>query len=60
VRAIVARVPATKEPIAAVASAAPPRPDFAIANPSSDVATDADSPGVFSRIAAVEPPYIPP
>ena len=53
-------VPATKEPIAAVASAGPPRPRLAISKPSMAVATDADSPGVLSRIDVVEPPYIPP
>jgi hypothetical protein len=53
-------VPATNEPIAAAASAAPARPFFAILKPSSVVAIDPDSPGVFSRIAVVEPPYMPP
>ena len=51
---------ATKDPIAAVASAGPPRPLRAIWLPSSAVTTDAASPGVFSRIAVVEPPYMPP
>ena len=50
---------ATNEPIAAVASAGPPRPARAILLPSSAVTTDALSPGVFSRIAVVEPPYMP-
>ena len=53
-------VPATNEPIAAVASAAPPRPRLAIWKPSIVVTTEADSPGVLSRIEVVEPPYIPP
>jgi hypothetical protein len=53
-------VPATNEPMAAVASAAPPRPLLAIAKPSMVVATEADSPGVLSRMEVVEPPYIPP
>ena len=53
-------VPATNEPIAAVASAARARPRRAIWKPSIAVATDADSPGVLSRIEVVEPPYIPP
>ena len=53
-------VPATKEPIAAVARAAAPRPERAILLPSSAVMIDADSPGVFSRIEVVEPPYMPP
>ena len=56
----VARVPATNEPIAAVASAGPPRPALAILLPSSAVAIEALSPGVLIRIAVVEPPYMPP
>jgi hypothetical protein len=53
-------VPATNDPIAAVASAAAPRPARAIALPSTVVITDAASPGVLSRIEVVDPPYIPP
>ncbi len=53
-------VPATNEPIAAVASAAAPRPARAILLPSMAVMTDPDSPGVFRRIDVVEPPYIAP
>ena len=53
-------VPATNEPIAAVASAAAPRPFFAILLPSSAVMIELDSPGVFSRIDVVDPPYMPP
>ena len=53
-------VPATKEPIAAVASAAPPRPERAILLPSSAVTMVALSPGVLSRIEVVEPPYMAP
>src|SRR5688572_17500368 len=60
VTTIVAIVPATNEPSAAVASAAPARPRFAIMLPSSVVAIDADSPGELSRIDVVEPPYIAP
>ena len=60
VSAAVARVPATNEPMAAVASAAPARPARAIAWPSSAVITDALSPGAFNRIAVVDPPYMPP
>jgi hypothetical protein len=52
--------PATKEPMAAVASACAARPDLAIWLPSRAVTTDADSPGVFSRIDVVDPPYMPP
>ena len=60
VTSTVAMVPATNEPIAAVARAAPARPFLAILLPSMAVMTDADSPGVLSRIEVVEPPYIPP
>ena len=52
--------PATKEPIAAVASAWAARPRFAIWWPSMAVMTDELSPGVLSRIDVVDPPYIPP
>ena len=53
-------VPATNEPMALVASAGPARPVFAMRLPSSAVAIDADSPGVFSRMVVVEPPNIAP
>ena len=53
-------VPATNDPIAAVANAARPRPRLAISKPSMAVATEDDSPGVFKRIDVVDPPYIPP
>ena len=53
-------VPATKEPMAAVASAWAARPDLAIRLPSMAVTTEEDSPGVFSRMEVVEPPYMPP
>ncbi len=53
-------VPATNEPIAAVASAAAPRPALAILLPSSAVTIEDDSPGVLSRMEVVEPPYMPP
>ena len=59
-RPSVAISPATNEPIAAVASAGPPRPLRAILLPSSAVTIEALSPGVLSRIEVVEPPYIPP
>ena len=59
-RQMVAIVPATKEPIAAVASAGPPRPARAILLPSSAVTIEALSPGVLRRIDVVEPPYMPP
>ena len=53
-------VPATNEPSAAVASACGALPRRAIWLPSSAVMIEALSPGVLSRIAVVEPPYIPP
>lgn len=52
--------PATNDPMAAVASACAARPALAILLPSIAVITDEDSPGVFSRIDVVEPPYMPP
>jgi fructoselysine-6-P-deglycase FrlB-like protein len=51
---------ATNDPMAAVARAARACPRLAISWPSIAVATEADSPGVFSRIEVVEPPYMPP
>ena len=60
VSASVAIVPATKEPMAAVASAWAPRPLRAIMLPSMAVTIEPDSPGVFKRIEVVEPPYIAP
>ena len=57
---IVPMVPAMKDPMAAVARACEALPALAIRLPSSAVITDADSPGVLSRIAVVEPPYMPP
>ena len=56
----VAIVPATNEPIAAVANAGPARPRLAIKLPSIAVTMVADSPGVLSRIEVVEPPNIAP
>ena len=53
-------MPATKEPMAEVASAAPARPERAILLPSSAVTMVALSPGVLSRIEVVEPPYMAP
>ena len=53
-------VPATNEPMAAVAKAWAARPALAILLPSIAVITDDDSPGVFNRIEVVEPPYMPP
>ena len=56
----VAMVPATKEPMAAVARAGPPLPLRAILLPSSAVTIEALSPGVLSRMEVVEPPYMAP
>ena len=56
----VAMVPATNDPIAAVAKAWAARPARAILLPSMAVITDDASPGVLSRIEVVEPPYMPP
>ncbi len=57
----VAMVPATKEPMAAVASgSAPALPLLAILLPSMAVTMLAVSPGVLSRIEVVEPPYMAP
>ena len=53
-------MPATNEPIAAVARAAPARPFRAILLPSNAVITEPLSPGVLSKIEVVEPPYIAP
>ena len=57
---MVASVPATNDPIAAVARAAAPRPRRAMRLPSSAVMIAPLSPGVFSRIDVVDPPYIAP
>jgi hypothetical protein len=59
-KASVASVPATNEPIAAVASAEAPRPRRAMRLPSTAVMIELLSPGVLSRMAVVEPPYMPP
>ena len=52
--------PAKNEPIAAIASAGPARPWRAIWWPSSVVTTEDASPGMFTRIDVVEPPYCAP
>src|SRR3546814_16021036 len=51
-------VPAINEPIAAVASAAAPRPARAILLPSSAVIIDPASPGVLIKMDVVDPPYM--
>src|SRR6266540_3487665 len=53
----VATVPAQNDAMAAMPSAMPAWPFFAIACPSSVVTTDVASPGMLTRIAVVEPPY---
>ena len=60
IRPTMLNVPATKEPIAAMASAGPARPWRAIWYPSRVVTTDEASPGTFTRIEVVEPPYMVP
>ena len=57
---MVAKVPATKDPMAAVANADPARPFLAILKPSSAVTMVPVSPGVLSKIEVVEPPYMAP
>ncbi len=57
---MVAMLPATNEPMAALASAAPARPLLAILKPSSAVTMVPVSPGVLSRMEVVEPPYMAP
>ena len=54
---VVETQPAKNEPSAATASAAPARPCRAIWWPSMQVTTDDVSPGRFTRMAVVEPPY---
>src|SRR3546814_14501599 len=53
-------VPAINEPIAAVASAAAPRPARAILLPSSAVIIDPASPGVLIKMDVVDPPSMAP
>ena len=48
------------DPMAAMARAGPARPCIAILLPSRQVMTEADSPGMFTRIEVVEPPYMDP
>ncbi len=53
-------VPAIHDPTAAMHSAAPARPFFAMAWPSMQVITEEASPGMRIRIDVVEPPYCEP
>ncbi len=56
----VATVPAKNEPSAAMPSALPALPCFAISCPSIAVTTAVTSPGMLTRMAVVEPPYCAP
>ena len=60
VKTIMLKVPATNDPMAHMASAGPARPCNAILWPSRVVTTDADSPGILTRMDVVDPPYIAP
>ena len=60
IRPTIASVPAMNEPMAAMPSAGPARPWRAIWWPSRQVTTEAASPGMLTRIAVVEPPYMEP
>jgi hypothetical protein len=53
-------VPAMKEPKAAIPKARPALPCLAIWYPSIQVTTLQGSPGMFTNIEVVDPPYIPP
>ena len=56
----VVKVPAKNEPMAEVARATPARPWSAIWYPSRQVTMEEASPGRFTRIEVVEPPYCAP
>jgi hypothetical protein len=60
VKAITPNVPAMKEPKAAIPKAGPALPFRAILCPSIQVTTDAASPGMFTRMEVVDPPYMAP
>jgi hypothetical protein len=49
-------VPAMNDPMAAMESAAPARPFWAMAYPSTQVMTEDDSPGTLMRIEVIVPP----
>ncbi len=53
-------VPAMNEPTAETVRAAPARPFWAMRYPSRQVTTEAASPGMFSRMDVVDPPYMAP
>jgi hypothetical protein len=54
------KVPAMKDPKAEIPRAGPARPFRAILYPSRHVTTEDTSPGMFSRMDVVEPPYVAP
>jgi len=54
------KVPATKDEMAEMARAGPALPCFAISYPSMAVGTEEASPGIFTTMAVVDPPYIAP
>ena len=58
--AITPNVPAINEPKAAMPRAGPALHFKAILCPSRQVTTDAASPGIFTRVEVVDPPYMAP
>ena len=59
-RAMVAVMPPTNDPMAAMPSAVPPRPCLAIWWPSKQVTTEAASPGTLISTDVMVPPYMAP
>jgi len=57
IRPMMLSVPAMKEPHAAIPKAGPARPCLAIWYPSRHVMMEVASPGMFTRIDVVDPPY---
>ena len=60
IRPIMPSVPAMKDPKAEIPKAAPALPLRAIWYPSRQVTTEADSPGILTRMEVVDPPYMAP
>ena len=60
IRPIIEMVPAISDPKALIPSAGPARPCRAIGYPSMHVTTLAASPGMFTNMDVVEPPYMAP
>jgi hypothetical protein len=60
ISASVAAMPPMNEPMAAIPSAVPPRPCFAIWWPSKQVMTEAASPGTLISTDVMVPPYMAP